>query len=152
MLHANYDFMLVAVLVAVVFSAVALITIRYARSAHSSLSAAFRNIVRAMRSGLRDDGEMRFRALAEALPQIVWTASPGMGVDYCNCRWNELTGFTEAQTLGGAGQTRSTPTTGPWPSKIGRNAAVPASRSRWNTACSTRREFSLAPSARHTDA
>jgi PAS domain-containing protein len=129
--------MLVAVLVAVVFSAVALITIRYARSAHSSLSAVFRNIVRAIRSVLRDDGEMRFRALAEALPQIVWTASPGMGVDYCNCRWYELTGFTEAQTLGWGWPNALHPDD---PSKIGRNAALPASRSRWNTACSTRRE------------
>ena len=53
-----------------------------------------------MHSVLRDDGEIRFRTLAEALPQIVWTAIPGNGVDYCNRRWYELTGFTEAQTLG----------------------------------------------------
>ncbi len=100
MLYANYDFTLVAVLVAVVFSAVSLITIRHARKAHGSLSAAFRNLVQTMHSVLRDDGEIRFRTLAEALPQIVWTASPGSGVDYCNCRWYQLTGFTEAQTLG----------------------------------------------------
>ncbi|MGC1646581.1 MAG: PAS domain-containing protein [Candidatus Sulfotelmatobacter sp.] len=100
MLYANYDFTLVAVLVAVVFSAVALITIRHARKAHGSLSAAFRNLVQTMHSVPRDDGEIRFRTLAEALPQIVWTAIPGNGVDCCNCRWYQLTGFTEAQTLG----------------------------------------------------
>ena len=100
MLYANYDFMLVTVLVAGVFSAVALIKIRHARKAHGSLPAAFRNLGRAMRSVLRDDGEVRFRTVAEALPQIVWTAIPGSGVDYCNRRWYELTGLTEAQTMG----------------------------------------------------
>jgi diguanylate cyclase (GGDEF)-like protein/PAS domain S-box-containing protein len=46
------------------------------------------------------DGEARFRFQAEAIPQIVWTAVPGGGIDYCNQRWYELTGFSEAQTLG----------------------------------------------------
>jgi diguanylate cyclase (GGDEF)-like protein/PAS domain S-box-containing protein len=47
-----------------------------------------------------DDGEARFRMLAEAIPEIVWTAIPGGGVDYCNRRWYELTGLTPPQTLG----------------------------------------------------
>jgi len=38
--------------------------------------------------------------LAEAIPQIVWTAIPGGGVDYCNQRWYDLTGLSKAQTLG----------------------------------------------------
>jgi len=46
------------------------------------------------------DGESRFRILAEAIPQIVWTAIPGGDIDYCNHRFYELTGFTEEQTLG----------------------------------------------------
>jgi len=46
------------------------------------------------------DGETRFHVLAEAIPQIVWTATPKRGVDYCNQRWYELTGLTEKQTLG----------------------------------------------------
>jgi diguanylate cyclase (GGDEF)-like protein/PAS domain S-box-containing protein len=46
------------------------------------------------------DGESRFRMLAEAVPQIVWTAIPGRGVDYCNRRWSELTGLDDQQTLG----------------------------------------------------
>ncbi len=50
--------------------------------------------------GLGDDGEARFRTLAEAIPQIVWTALPDSGVDYCNRRWYEVTGMSEEQTLG----------------------------------------------------
>jgi len=50
--------------------------------------------------GAARDGEARFRILAEAIPQIVWTALPDRGVDYCNRRWYELTGFSEEQTLG----------------------------------------------------
>lgn len=46
------------------------------------------------------DGEGRFRMLAEAVPQIVWTALPNGAVDYCNRRWYELTGLTEEQTRG----------------------------------------------------
>ncbi len=46
------------------------------------------------------DGEARFHLQAEAIPQIVWTAVPGGGIDYCNQRWYELTGFSEGQTLG----------------------------------------------------
>lgn len=46
------------------------------------------------------DGEARFRILAEAIPQIVCTATPQGSVDFCNRRWYELTGFTEEQTLG----------------------------------------------------
>jgi diguanylate cyclase (GGDEF)-like protein/PAS domain S-box-containing protein len=46
------------------------------------------------------DGEARFRILAEAIPQIVWTAVPERGFDYCNQRWYQLTGLSERQTLG----------------------------------------------------
>jgi PAS domain S-box-containing protein len=41
-------------------------------------------------------GEHRYRSLAEAIPQIVWTARPDGFVDYHNRRWFEYTGFTEA--------------------------------------------------------
>lgn len=54
----------------------------------------------AVLDALGDDGEDRFRTLAEAIPQIVWTAIPGKGMDYCNQRWYELTGLSEKQTLG----------------------------------------------------
>lgn len=45
------------------------------------------------------DSETRFRTLAEAIPEIVWTAIPGGGVDYCNRRWCELTGLPQKQAL-----------------------------------------------------
>lgn len=48
----------------------------------------------------RAGGEARFRAMAEAIPQIVWTATAGGGVDYCNQRWYELTGLSVEETLG----------------------------------------------------
>src|ERR1700756_519237 len=47
------------------------------------------------------DGEDRFRLLAEAIPEIVWTALPGAGgVEFCNQRWYDLTGLTPQQTVG----------------------------------------------------
>lgn len=41
-----------------------------------------------------------FRGLAEAIPEIVWTATPEGMTDYCNKRWYEVSGLTESQTLG----------------------------------------------------
>jgi PAS domain S-box-containing protein len=37
--------------------------------------------------------EARFRQLADAMPQIVWTARPDGYLDYYNERWYEFTGF-----------------------------------------------------------
>ncbi|MGI8770977.1 MAG: PAS domain S-box protein [Acidobacteriaceae bacterium] len=39
------------------------------------------------------ESEMRFRQLANAMPQIVWMASPDGCIDYYNERWYEFTGF-----------------------------------------------------------
>ena len=39
--------------------------------------------------------EARFRQLADAMPQIVWTARPDGNVDYSNRRWYEFTGAVE---------------------------------------------------------
>jgi diguanylate cyclase (GGDEF)-like protein/PAS domain S-box-containing protein len=47
------------------------------------------------------EGEDRFRMLAEAIPEIVWTATIQGKCDYCNQRWYELTGLTEEQMLTG---------------------------------------------------
>jgi PAS domain S-box-containing protein len=41
------------------------------------------------------DSEARFRQLADAMPQIVWTARADGYVDYYNRRWYEYTGFPE---------------------------------------------------------
>ncbi len=83
-----------------VVCAVLWIGIRHARKNPNTLLAAWLRRLRAMRSAFCDDGELRFRTLAEALPQIVWTAIPGKGVDSCNRRWYELTGLSELQALG----------------------------------------------------
>ena len=44
--------------------------------------------------------EEQYRALADALPQIVWTANPDGYLDYYNARWFEYTGMTLEQTRG----------------------------------------------------
>jgi PAS domain S-box-containing protein len=44
--------------------------------------------------------EEQYRSLAEAIPQIVWTARPDGAVDYYNRRWFEYTGTTLEQTRG----------------------------------------------------
>jgi len=103
-LHGISNHMLVIVLVATAVFGVSLFAVRRARRGRRAWPEAFLNPVRRLRralvNGLRDDGEARFRTLAEAIPQIVWTAVAGAGVDYCNQRFYDLTGFTEKQTLG----------------------------------------------------
>lgn len=44
--------------------------------------------------------EERYRSLAEAMPQIVWTAQPDGALDYYNQRWFDYTGMTFEQTQG----------------------------------------------------
>ncbi|WP_437661425.1 PAS domain S-box protein [Sorangium sp. So ce1182] len=46
------------------------------------------------------ESEARFRELADAMPQIVWTAGPDGHVDYINRQWCERTGTTESEALG----------------------------------------------------
>jgi len=41
--------------------------------------------------------ESRFRQLADAMPQIVWTATPNGYIDYYNDRWYEFTGLERNQ-------------------------------------------------------
>jgi PAS domain S-box-containing protein len=43
---------------------------------------------------LQFESERRYRALAEAIPHIVWTARPDGAVDYFNRRWFEYTGVS----------------------------------------------------------
>ena len=47
------------------------------------------------------ESEERFRQLADAMPQIVWTARPDGNIDYLNRQWHEFTGLSE--TLGNEG-------------------------------------------------
>jgi len=44
--------------------------------------------------------ERRFRALADAMPQIVWARDPDGAAVYFNARWREFTGFDDSQSLG----------------------------------------------------
>ena len=45
-------------------------------------------------------GEMRFRALADAMPQMVWSARPDGHPDYFSARWYDFTGFSEGEADG----------------------------------------------------
>ncbi len=47
------------------------------------------------------ESERRFRQLADAMPQIVWTARPDGNIDYLNRRWTEFTGLPD--TVGNEG-------------------------------------------------
>ena len=47
----------------------------------------------ASRISTAHDAEERFRTLAEAIPEIVWTAVPEGAMDYANQRLAELTGM-----------------------------------------------------------
>lgn len=44
--------------------------------------------------------EEYFKLMAESIPQIVWTAIPGGGVDYCNQRLCDLSGLTKEEICG----------------------------------------------------
>jgi PAS domain S-box-containing protein len=46
------------------------------------------------------ESEKGFRQLADAMPQIVWTARPDGWIDYYNQRWFDYTGMTLAETEG----------------------------------------------------
>src|SRR5919199_2822785 len=45
-------------------------------------------------------GVQRYHQLADAMPQIVWTATPDGSADYYNQQWLDYTGMTLEQTLG----------------------------------------------------
>src|SRR6185295_11061341 len=45
--------------------------------------------------------EARFRELADAMPQVVWSADSEGRVDYYNKRWQEVTGMPPPATAGG---------------------------------------------------
>jgi PAS domain S-box-containing protein len=47
-----------------------------------------------------EEREAHFRTLAEAIPQIVWTADPDGDLDYYNQRWFDYTGMTLEETRG----------------------------------------------------
>jgi two-component system sensor histidine kinase/response regulator len=46
------------------------------------------------------ESEQRWRSLTEALPQLVWTATPDGACDYFSIQWTQHTGVPEDQLLG----------------------------------------------------
>jgi PAS domain S-box-containing protein len=46
------------------------------------------------------ESEQRWRSLTEALPQLVWSATPDGACDYFSTQWTEYTGVAESQLLG----------------------------------------------------
>ncbi len=56
--------------------------------------------IREQADALRVASEQRYRNLAEAIPQIVWTASADGSIHYFNRRWYEYTGQLAADAAG----------------------------------------------------
>jgi PAS domain S-box-containing protein len=75
------------------------------------------------------ESEEKFRTLAEALPQIIWTADTNGTLDYVNERWTQYSGLTLAQTLGADGIGFEHP------------EDAPAARARWAEAVRTNSPF-----------
>jgi PAS domain S-box-containing protein len=46
------------------------------------------------------ESERRYRFLADAVPQLIWTADPGGKLDYVNARWVAFTGLARDRLLG----------------------------------------------------
>jgi two-component system sensor histidine kinase/response regulator len=46
------------------------------------------------------ESEQRWRSLTEALPQLVWTATPDGACDYFSTQWTQFTGIPESHLLG----------------------------------------------------
>jgi PAS domain S-box-containing protein len=75
------------------------------RSANRDLRAeiAERNRAEAERAQLLEAlvaSEERYRALADAMPQLVWTADQDGDIDYVNQRWVEYTGLSQSASSG----------------------------------------------------
>jgi PAS domain S-box-containing protein len=48
------------------------------------------------------ESEAKFRTIADAMPQMVWSALPDGFVDYCNQQWYDFTGTLESSAHGAA--------------------------------------------------
>jgi len=46
------------------------------------------------------NGEEHWRRLVEALPQLVWSATPDGACDYFSAQWTQYTGVAESELLG----------------------------------------------------
>jgi len=63
-----------------------------------------RNAALAQRTQLAElelaEGELRYRSLANVVPQLIWTANPAGEIDYVNDRWAAYTGLDALATQG----------------------------------------------------
>lgn len=62
------------------------------------------NAFQAFTDAVGTESGQEYRLIAEAIPQIVWTARPDGYNDYFNARWFEYTGLTPEQTYDPANQ------------------------------------------------
>ena len=81
------------------------------------------------------ESEQRWRNLTEALPQLVWTATPDGSCDYFSTQWTQHTGVPESELLGWRWLETlhpddREPTRQAWTDSVAR-AAAPTT---WNTA------------------
>jgi PAS domain S-box-containing protein len=76
-------------------------TTRSATQLHKKLEPLFNDMVE-HHYGQQEltNSEMRFRQLAEAIPQFVWTSEPDGSMDYVNHNWYDYTGKNPESTLG----------------------------------------------------
>jgi PAS domain S-box-containing protein len=81
---------------------------------------------------LLEASEERYRSLADAMPQIVWTARADGHVDYYNRRWFEYTGFTEEESLAAEG----------WKGVLHPDDVEPCQQ-RWYASVSTGQEYKI---------
>jgi len=63
-----------------------------------------RNLTAQLESRVRErtqeleNSNMRFRTIADAIPQLMWTAEPAGTVNYCNARWSQYAQMSLEQT------------------------------------------------------
>src|SRR5207237_3635228 len=76
--------------------------------------------------------ERRYRTLAEALPQLVWTSRPDGQRDYFSRQWVEYTGVPEEEQLGLA-----------WLDKVVHREDRERVRERWMAAVQGRDDYDL---------
>jgi PAS domain S-box-containing protein len=88
---------------------------------------------------IRAANEQRYRNLAEAIPQIVWTALPDGAITYFSHRWYEYTGQTFADAKGSG-----------WMSVIAPGDAEPCA-TRWFGGLAAQRVFELECRLRRRD-
>jgi diguanylate cyclase (GGDEF)-like protein/PAS domain S-box-containing protein len=67
-----------------------------------AIASSFLDRLMAMKGDLNTapERELYFQTLAEAIPEIIWTAAPDGSTDFCNRKWLEYSGLTAEQSRG----------------------------------------------------